>query len=434
MQTANVTATSGKTTISDLAAAATLTLAGAASSSAVDLGQLGGANNYDLNLTATGLKAGLSVGDMAVNTGYNISANVSGVTGAVSFTDSLGDTQGDSGAAVAKNVTITATGLGGKLTTSSIYGSGDVTVSASGAKEASVANGGTITGGTVTVDVSGTTVTSVVGTTINAKSAVTLTLHELAATANYTIGSVSGSTGLAVKLTGGVSADNFTINGIATTTSIAVTGDLAADDDTITINSSLGTAAQTISISGLKDYKTATITGGSGADTISGGAGADLIYGGLGANVLSGGAGADAFFFNSGESTATSVNTITDLGSTDIIYFGGATATIQTAAITATNVSISTKGVATFTGTATLYDTLAEKMDLIDAQVASGKIVFFTHESNTYMMVDANSSTVGGDVVVLLTGVQLTAVEGTGVATTGSYGSLGATGLVGLTA
>lgn len=430
VQTASLTASAGTTTIVDLAAAANVTVGGAASSSTISLGELGGANNYDLTLNSSGLKGGLTVKDMAVNTGYNITANLAGTTGAVSFTDTIGDTIADGGTAVARNVTINASGLGGKLTAGAVMGTGTVTINAAGAKEASIGN---VTGGDVTINVSGTTVTSSVGTTINAKASLDLTLHELAAGAGYTVGSVSGSTGLSIKLNGGVEADLFTINGLSTTTSIVVSGDLAAGDDTVTVNATSATAAQTINLSGLKDYKSSTINGSAAADTITGGSGVDLIYGGQGANVLAGGAGADAFVFNSGDSTATSVNTIQDLGATDVIYYGGAVATIQTVAVTnQTNVEISDKGIATFKGTATAYDTLVEKMTLIDAAVASGKIVFFSHDGSTYLMVDTGSATDGADVVVKLTGIQLTAAEATSVATNGQYASMGTTGLIGL--
>jgi len=325
-------------------------------------------------------------------------------------------------------VTITAPGVGTStgLVVGTISTAGDVVVNAKGASDAAIgtASSNTITGNNVTIDISGTTSPSTTGD-ITAKTSAKVDLYALTAN-TLNVVAATGSTALTVEVNGGVLVDTLTVTSTqATQTSIVLKGDLGASADLVTVDAYSATAAKTINLSALLNYDVAVIKGGTGSDTIIGGAGDDQITPRTGTNVLTGGDGSDLFIFNRGDSTYTAINTITDFKAEDFIVYGGAAVDPSNgSALTATPtngstygasvgyggaVSISTLGVATFTGTSTAYDTIYEKISMINQAVTNtqGKAAFFSDSGNTYMFICAGNSSAGSDIVIKLTGVAL---------------------------
>jgi Ca2+-binding RTX toxin-like protein len=262
---------------------------------------------------------------------------------------------------------------------------------------------------------------------ITAKTSATVALSDLqdnnTSTTDLVINAGTGSTALAVAVTGGALVDTVVVNGVTTNTSITVTGDLGSGADTIAVDALLGTAAQTISLSGLTNYDSASVTGGRGADTITGGAGVDRITGYLGADTLTGNGGNDTYVFNAGDSNHGTPDTIVDFNSGDEVEFGGSAISLQTTAITGDTdtAAVSTLGVATFTA-ATTSSTLANKATLIADALSTnaGKAVFFQHGSDTYLFINDGVSGIAADVVVKLTGVAVPTAALVDVNTTGT--------------
>jgi len=430
VQTATFASNKGTMTVEDnMPAAASLTLSGADTTSTgkstMTLATLGTAgasgtgNQYDLNVTATGLRGGLTITDLQTGDGYSLSLDTSGVTGAVTVTNALGGRT--AGTESALNVTINSKGMGGvgTLSVGAISGTGTVTVNAADSGQATVGN---ITAKNINVDVSGTASVSSVGTTIGVGGDLTLKLHALAAGATYAVSANASTTALTFDLTGGVNADNFTITGISGLASASFKGDLGAGTDVVTYNSVFSTA-QTVSLGNLAGYNTGIINTGAGADVITGGAGADAIAAGRGANTLTGGSGADTFLFNSGvgESTYDSMTTITDFTKSqgDLVNLSGATISLMSTAasytVGSTTVAITAQGAVTFSGTATDFDTLLECAAILsNAAVtqnnAAGKSAFFrlaSDSSASYLYISDNATTGTGDIIIRLVGVGL---------------------------
>jgi len=430
VDTLTVVTNNGTTTLPDLPKAATVTLSGTGSTAKVEMAAvaIGGAagNDYGLTVTATGLKAGLNVGQIQVAAGFDVNLNLTGVTGPIDFADI--NRTGIRG----KDVIISANGAGGAFDVGAIYATGTVTVNASATTgNASV---GDIFGDNVTVNLSSSGVGSILGSQtasiVEAKTSANITIHELTdkTTDTYTINAASGSKNLAVTFNGGIVADTVNITGVTGQTGITVTGNFGAGSDVINVNSFASTVAQTISLAGATNYTSSTIISGSGADVITGGEGADTIFASLGADTFDGGAGADIFVFGANTSTVLSVDTINNLGTTDQIVSSDGITTLQTTLIAgvATTGSeaaaVSVLGVATFTHlAASFYDTFAEKVALIDAiplgTLANGKSVFFSDGGFTYLFIGDDSAT--SDVVIKLTGVSIPTAAVVAGATTG---------------
>jgi len=427
VDTLTVVSNNGTTTLPALPKASSVTLSGTGTLAKVEMlaVAIGGSagNDYNLGLTATGLKAGFNLGQIQVAAGYNVDLNLAGVTGGINLSDiNVTGTRG-------KDVTITANGVGGAFDVGAIYATGNVTVNASSV--VGNATVGDVYGDNITVNLSNSGVTSLLGSQtssiVEAKTSANITIHELTdkTTDTYTINAAANSKNLAVTFNGGIVADTVNITGVTGQTGITVTGNLGAGNDVITVTSTASTVAQTISLAGATNYTSSTIYSGSGADVITGGEGADTIYASAGADTFDGGAGADVFVFQANTSTVLSVDTINNLGSTDQITSAGALTTLQTVAIAgiattnAEAAAISDKGVATFTHlAATFYDTFAEKVALIDATtLADGKSVFFTDAGSTYLFIGDESSTY--DVVIKLTGVSIPTAAVVAGATTG---------------
>lgn len=417
LESLTIAADKGTTTLSGVALskANSVNLSGSGLTSAVTLPAVGSSTlDSNLALTATGLKAGLIVGNINVNSGYNQTINVSGVTGDIYMSDVNGASNG-------KSVDIKAAGVGGVFNVGSVYGSSTGTVSIDASNVVGKAVIGNVTGGAITVDLRGSGSGSYLGgtsstsaATIAPTSSANISINELAAAKTYNVNATgTTSTALSVTFNGGVAVDTLNITGRSSTTSITATGNMGAGDDVVTIDNTLGaTTGSTLNISGLLNYKSSTIYGSSGIDTITGGEGADTIIGGPGADILNGGGGADIFVFGAGNSTASVYDTITGLDSVDQIVSGVNATSLQTSAVTGstTAVAISTKGIASFAGvTSTLCDTLPECVSLLnDSAIEHGKAVFFSFGGETFVYVQTHM-VYTSDIVVKLAGVALPA-------------------------
>jgi len=448
IQTLNVAVNKGTftATANDLGAVASATLSGTGTStgfqSTVALGTVGkkGAagtgNAYDLSVTATGLKGGLTIADMQVGDGYSINANVKGVTGNVVL-NANADLGGNSAGSNVKNLTIDATGIGGALSVAAVAGksikaSGDLTILAAGAQDASVGVttvgvfGSGITAKNINIDVSGTTDISQVADTYGLGGTMTLKTHALAVSQDYKITANASTTSMAVDMTGGINVETVTITGISGVTSISFKGNLGSGTDVVVVDNTQNATASTITIADLSSYDGATIRSGAGADTITGGAGKDTIVAGAGANVITGGAGADKFVISGGTSTSTSFTTINDFTASqgDQLVFGSANISVANNGAAdstdtynpgdgTTTTTVTGKGVATFSGTATLYDTLPEIQAILSDWVTDkgagtqGTAIFFRLASDTtasYAFIEGGALT---DSIVRLVGVPL---------------------------
>jgi Ca2+-binding RTX toxin-like protein len=352
-----------------------------------------------------------------VGAGFDTTLNLTGLTGAVTIGNVGAGTLGD-------DVTINASRAAGATTIGSVSGTGDVTVTAAGSTGISTI--GDVTGDNVVASVGSSGVGSTIGT-VTAKTSADVT-YSVLDTNTKTIEASSTSTALAIKVSGGILGDTLTVTGGAVQTGITMTGDLGAGTDSVALSSTSSTAAQTISLAGLLNYDASTIIAGNGADTISGGAGADVITGGAGADTLTGVAGADVFRFNLGDSPVTAFDTITDLGSTDQIWFG-ATQIGMNGAVTGTTTAaaISSIGVATFTTMTTAPTTLSAAAAAVNSAIGGsyGNAAVFAFGGSTYMFIDGGS-TDSADCVIKLVGVAIP----TTALTVGTSGSL--TGLSGL--
>ena len=308
----------------DLASVNRLTLSGADNTSAVSLGQLGSpTQEYGITVDASGLKAGLTLGNTDAGSG-DVTLNLAEVTGTATVgtvggnnvtvhaaqlgTTTLGDIT------AVGNVSIDAMGvLGGSATVSAVT-VGDIAVSSPVGNQTTISvqfdgnsdmTFGTLTADTVSLDASGylgsivAAHTNVVDAVIGAISADTAVIKgsEIGAntfdTANaikantltYTGGleidkvSLTGKSGtdMNVRLDTGAGDDVVALTATTSTTKITVTGDMGGDNgDEITVTGS--TDAININLSGLTGYSKSTITGVDGkADTLTGGSGVDTF-------------------------------------------------------------------------------------------------------------------------------------------------------------
>jgi len=384
LEAVTIATSKGVVSLGTLAKANSLTLSGTGTTSSVILGDLGAANAADFSMTATGLKAGLNNAaatgfTIDVANGFDINVDVSGTTGTVKFGN-----VGLLASNIPDDISINANKATGAFTVGNVLGTGNVSVKASGSTSASTV--GTVGGDVVVVDISGTGAGSDMGT-VTAKTSATVTYSAIEQTVE-TIQAGSGSTALAIAVKTGVSADTLTITGVSTQTGITMTGDLGASTDQVNLTSNLSASAQTISLSGLLNYDASVIMSGAGADTITGGLGADVITGGQGKDSLTGGGGIDVFRFNGGESGVTAFDTITDMGTTDQIWFGDAQVAMQTT-VTGTTVKadVSSLGVANFLAMTTAPTTLSGAVTAVDLATndSAGKAVMFTYSGSTYM-------------------------------------------------
>lgn len=394
--------------------------------SSVTLNDLGAADNgYGLTLNATGLRGGLTVNAIKANqAGFDVNLNVAGVTGSVG----LGSTAITAG----KNFTLNAAGMGGTGGTLTFGGAvtvtGDAVINAAGAKAVSLT--GALTANNVTVDISGTRDVSAYEQLITAKTSATIKLHELDDASANTVTASSTSTALTVDVTGGVGNNDVTVNGGAAQTAITLKGNLGAGTDAVVVSataSTVTTSGQTIDLSNLVGYESASVTGAGRGDTIVGGAGVDTIIGGLGADTLTGGAGNDMFLFNVNDSAWDTFDTIKDLSKTDKITLGWTSSEAVKAAVDGTSgaAKVDAFGVATFaTVTSFSTSTLEGKVKAVNAATAANETVLFAHDGQTYFFADTGAADAGG-VVIQLTGVTLPALTANALVVDGTTGLSG---------
>ncbi|WP_133176130.1 calcium-binding protein [Limnohabitans sp. Rim28] len=172
-------------------------------------------------------------------------------------------------------------------------------------------DGGTETTNTLTIDGSQLT-----GKSINVTSSAGGANDALTVTVNDSVTNLSG-----LVVDKAAVATTITANAYTAVVAATVTG--TNDDDTITGNGGRsftanggagddtitgGAAADTLN----GDAGADELNGAGGADVLNGGAGADVLNGDGGADVLTGGAGDDNFNYGTGESTAASMDSITD--------------------------------------------------------------------------------------------------------------------------
>ena len=376
--------------------------------------------------------------EVAFNT-VNVTAN----TVATTLTAALGS-KGYLNVSGSKNVSVDNTStayslnagaLTGKLTAEATSGLAVIT-GGSGADTITAATGivATINGGDGTDRVS--TTTDISGLTLSNVENIYLTGDASTALASQFSGktyAVEGSSSTAasyrtVTLTADVTTmdlstltntyiTSYTLNGssssalnyIGSTVADLVTGSNTAADsiDGGTGNDSIDGGTGTYGDTLIGGTGNDTLKGNAGADNLSGGTGNDSIYGGTGADVMTGGTGIDVFVIESGDSgdTVATADTITDLGSTDVIAYtlsGTATTLSITAntsgSATATNAKITT-GVATFNAA---DDTLAKMIVAMDNVVTTNESVYFAYNNDSYIFIDG-----GVNMIVKLTGVAL---------------------------
>ena len=447
LTTLNIIAGKGTTTIHDegtavaaLSAVSTVNLSGAGSTSAVTLGALGSnSNGYGLTITSTGLKGGMTVGDISMTPGRDLSIALAGSTGDVTV-GKIG-LVADPIANGAGKVTVTGPGLTDSVvkiaggTEKVIVASGDVSINLSGSKQAFVgfdsATSGTaghIYGDNVNINVSGTASQSKVGE-VTAKSSVTLGLDGLNGN-TQAINTNSATTTFSVDVNAGVGVDTITVNATtANVTTVTMTGDLGGGPaDVVTVNGT-GAKVNSINIGALQNYDAATITGSAIATTITGGSGKDVIKGGGGANVLTGGAGADIFWFDRGHSSSSAVNRIEDFSRAagDMIVYSGATLAKPTSTTaseytsTASSVTTTVAGtgteaslVATFTGSGAASLTLGQmvaNIAALTAYSAEGQYAFFTFNSTPHLFI--HGLTDATSLAIALPGISLPTTSAT---------------------
>jgi hypothetical protein len=356
-----------ETTGTSLNAAANVTLTGEEKTSSVILHTIGTATtDYDVTVNATGLKAGLTVGN--INTVQTANVNLTGTTGNVVLgtidaanvnfnaaslagilSDTIGDTTTASGAIGAINSTVAAVNTGaavidvsssakamelGAIGTTQAFKTvsvnasseaGDVAVGAIEAqdsvivdfsnnlKTSSLAAGLAVTSKAVTIDAS----SALGAVTIGTDDVVTTTADiNMTTSLVYTAGLIGANATNGVEAR--IAAD--TTNGTSTTVTLngnigddkffIVGGDNATKDASITVSGNLdiGNNALTVS-SGITGAGKATIdlsgvtAAGTTTVTINGGTGADTIKGSAVADTITGGTGVDTMTGGAGADT-----------------------------------------------------------------------------------------------------------------------------------
>lgn len=277
----------------------TLNLSGINTSSQVTLGNLGSTSlDYDLSITATGLKANLATGTIDAGSN-NIVIDVNGTHGVVD----LGDITG-----------------------------GEVTINGQSAY------------GRIDSNASDSTIDT---TTINASKSATIKGVNLAEN-KFTVNAKGAS--LTTDYTGGLYNDTLAIGTTAgTTTSFTVKGSMGLGTNSLSVDASSETTnGVTIDASGMDTGTsgTSTLKGGSQADTITGTSGTDEITGGNGKDTLAGGAGNDTFIY-AGTAQLTANESVDGGTGTDILKV------TTTTDFTGVDVTIKSIEALTFGGTST---------------------------------------------------------------------------------
>ena len=442
----------------NLASVNRLTLSGADNTSAVSLGQLGSpTQEYGITVDASGLKAGLTLGNTDAGEG-DVTLNLAEVTGTATVgtvdgnnvtvhaaqlgTTALGDIT------AVGNVSIDAMGvLGGSATVSAVT-VGDIAVSSSVGNQTTISvqfdgnsdmTFGALTADTVSLDASnylGSIVTTNVGGTVDAaigaikadtvdikgseigantfgSAANTgnfITANTLTYTGGLSVDEVfltgKSGTDMDVRLYTGADDDNVTISSASTTTKITVTGDMGGDNnDEITVKGALASAAININLSGLTGYSTSEITGTSYDDTITLGSGVDTVI--FGADVAANGNDTiKGFEAGVGKDILDVSAFVTTLGST------------LTDADVSANLSVTTKGVGVWYGST---DGVLDASDIIDTGTTAGKVTVANGDTVIVLVTTADDHVAGDYNMYYVTGATGGAtVELVGTVTTDS--------------
>ncbi|OCR96558.1 cell surface protein, partial [Campylobacter fetus subsp. testudinum] len=216
--------------------AALVTLNGDNAKSAVTIGNIGGVTaEHDVQVTASGLKAGLKVGSITTKEN-SINVDVSAVTGAVTL-----------GAMSGSNVTVNANSSA-SLTLGAITAAESATIDAGSINGAVVI--GAVTAKTANIDLSKALDTIAVGTV----TADTINYNGSTLKANGADGSVDLASGAGKSFTavvnGSLSDDKIKVAASDTTESIKVSGNLDIGNDEVAITA--GAKTNSVDISELK--------------------------------------------------------------------------------------------------------------------------------------------------------------------------------------
>jgi hypothetical protein len=303
---------------------ASVNLSGSESASSITLGTLGiTSTDHNVELTATGLAGGLTVSSMASK--QDVAINVEAVKGNILL-----------GTIDSVNTTVNASGLTGTLKVGAITSlTGSVTLNAEGnLKEITT---GIITGKSVTVNFKDSLKDVTIGDATNDTADVIVTdsftytaglkAANSGATHGIEIATAETATNTTFTLNGGIGDDVFAIqaNKTAENATLTVKGnlDIGKDQGIVSASNSSGASitdkAVTIDASGLTGSEITTLIGSKHNDTITGSAGVDYIGGMGGADKLTGGEGADIFIFRDRDTgiTVNAADTISDFKTTE---------------------------------------------------------------------------------------------------------------------
>jgi hypothetical protein len=248
-----------------LADVAIVDLSGSNKDSAVTLGNLGdGTNDYNMTVTAAGLKAGLTVGTVDVEAARNITLTASEVTGDVTV-GAIGATK--QGA----EVTVSTVGTGGDVDLDTVDATSNVQItnSSTGAFDVGVIGGNSATAD-VTLDLDGTT---------GAVTLAAISGEDVVINASDTIGGVTYGGTITATKSATVVGSEVKANGTAGSP-VAVALDASSNDVTASITGGIEDDVFGIGVTdATNDLTSFNVDGGdSGTDVLSlGGGGADLV-------------------------------------------------------------------------------------------------------------------------------------------------------------
>ncbi|WP_065843403.1 beta strand repeat-containing protein, partial [Campylobacter fetus] len=220
-------------TIDGLAGVSTVTLSGTNDNSAVTLGTLGKAEaTQGIALNASGLKAGLTVGNTSTKGSININLNAMSGDATLGTADSKTD-----------NLTISANGVEGNLKTEALTSAASTTVSLTNVKGASTIASLTAATASLAIENTGNVTITSASTasagdfSINANNASGLTTNAITAAK----GAISiNANGVSTIVVGALSAKSVTLNAGDASTSVK-TGAISAESVNVDLSKVLGT-------------------------------------------------------------------------------------------------------------------------------------------------------------------------------------------------
>jgi hypothetical protein len=264
-----------------LADIAVINVTGSETASSAQFVALGdGSNDYDMTITASGLKGGFTATTLDVAAGADIRLDASAVTGNITVTNI-------DAAATAGDAAVVDIKAGGKaLSIGTIAAATSIDVTASKATTVGI---GAISGSTtadVTLDLNGATGAITLaaitgkGVTVKANEALSTVTYagDITATKNVDIrgselsdndidGTGAGNvvlkgTAQTVNFTGGIGDDTLLIDTFTTNTSVTVTGSWGIGTDTLAVDLNTAAIAQAyaLDVTGASGYDTGTFT------------------------------------------------------------------------------------------------------------------------------------------------------------------------------